>query len=80
MNSMVAFRAPFQALTNVLTRSICSRTSKIPLKSQNPLSKEMDEMRNRMRANGSESVFRTLANPRHLSHESFLQKTIKNQK
>jgi hypothetical protein len=41
-----------------------ARTSKNPLKSQNPLSKEMDEMRNRMREIGMKECFDLLANPR----------------
>jgi hypothetical protein len=40
-----SLQSPFQALTNGSLQSpISSRTSKNPLKSQNPLSKEMDEM------------------------------------
>jgi hypothetical protein len=54
LSQMVAFNLP----------SISSRTSKKPLKSQNPLSKEMDEMRNRMREMGGEECFDLLANPR----------------
>ena len=52
--TMVAFNLP----------SISSRTNKNPLKSQNPLSKEMDEMRNRMREMGVKECFELLANPR----------------
>ena len=54
LSQMVAFNLP----------SIPSRTSKNPLKSQNPLSKEMDEMRNRMREMGVKECFELLANPR----------------
>jgi hypothetical protein len=54
LSQMVAFNLP----------SISSRTSKNPLKSQNPLSKEMDEMRNRMREMGVKECLVVLANPR----------------
>jgi hypothetical protein len=54
LSQMVAFNLP----------SISSRTSKNPLKSQNPLSKEMDEMRNRMREMGVKECFNLLPNPR----------------
>ena len=54
LSQMVAFNLP----------SISSRTSKKSLKSQNPLSKEMDEMRNRMREMGVKECLVVLANPR----------------
>jgi hypothetical protein len=54
LSQMVAFNLPSKLSQMVAFNlpSISSRTSKNPLKSQNPLSKEMDEMRNRMREMG----------------------------
>jgi hypothetical protein len=66
LSQMVAFNLPSKLSQMVAFNlpSISSRTSKNPLKSQNPLSKEMDEMRNRMREMGVKECFELLVNPR----------------
>jgi hypothetical protein len=66
LSQMVAFNLPSKLSQMVAFNlpSISSRTSKNPLKSQNPLSKEIDEMRNRMREMGVKECFNLLPNPR----------------
>jgi hypothetical protein len=78
-SQMVAFNLPSKISQMVAFNlpSFSSRTSKNPLKSQNPLNKEMDEMRNRMREMGVKECFNLLPNPR-LPFPCFISK--KNQK
>ena len=66
LSQMVDFNLPSKLSQMVAFNlaSISSRTSKNPLKIQNPLSKEMDGMRNRMREMGVKECFELLANPR----------------
>jgi hypothetical protein len=66
LSQMVAFNLPSKLSQMVAFNlpSISSRTSKNPLKSQNPFSKEMDEMRNRMREMGVKECFNLLLNPK----------------
>jgi hypothetical protein len=66
LSQMVAFNLPskLSQMAAFNLTSISSRTNKNPLKSQNPLSKEMDEMRNRMREMGVKECLVGLVNPR----------------